>query len=160
MTRFWGNIFLPLMWMALTGAFTPENFLLGFFISSLALWVSHGSRQETPLLYYLGKAGRWAAFGGFVVGELVLASLRLLWDILTPRHRMRPAIVAIPLDLESDMEITALANLITLTPGTLSLDVSSDRRTLYVHAMYVGDAEAFRQDIKRRYEGRIKELFQ
>ncbi|MBW2487296.1 MAG: Na+/H+ antiporter subunit E, partial [Deltaproteobacteria bacterium] len=76
-----------------------------------------------------------------------------------PGFQMRAAIVAIPLDAESDLEITVLANLITLTPGTLSLDVSPDRKTLYVHAMHVDDVEEFRQDIKQRMERRVMEVF-
>ena len=78
---------------------------------------------------------------------------------MTPQQRMRPAIVAIPLDVRRDFEITLLANLITLTPGTLSLDVSSDKRVLYVHSMYVDDIDAFRREIKNGFERRVKELF-
>ncbi len=68
------------------------------------------------------------------------------------------AIVAIPLDAKTDREITLLANLITLTPGTLSLDVSEDRRFLYVHAMFVEDVESFRDSIKNGFERRLLEL--
>ena len=160
MIRFWGLVFLPLVWMALTGGFYLANFFLGLILSSLALWISHPGKESAPLLYYLDKGRRWLAFLLFFAWELTLASLRIVWDILTPRHRMRPAIVAIPLDLDSDLQITTLANLITLTPGTLSLDVSEDRKVLYVHAMYVADLEDFRKDIKERLERRIKELFQ
>ncbi len=159
MIRFWGVVVLPLVWMALTGDFSPENFLVGFLVGSLALWLSHPSAAGAPLVFYLARGWRWLKFGGFFLGELVLASLRILWDILTPRHRMRPAIVAIPLDLQGEVAVTFLANLITLTPGTLSLDVSQDQRVLYVHAMYVDDIEVFRRDVKRRYERRIQELF-
>ena len=66
--------------------------------------------------------------------------------------------VAIPLDAETDAEITLLANLITLTPGTLSLDVSDDRRVLYIHAMYVDDVEELRRSIKDGFEKRVMEL--
>ena len=71
---------------------------------------------------------------------------------------MRPGVVAIPLDAETDAEITLLANLITLTPGTLSLDVSDDRRVLYIHAMYVDDVEELRRSIKDGFEKRVMEL--
>jgi multicomponent Na+:H+ antiporter subunit E len=71
---------------------------------------------------------------------------------------MRPGIVAIPLDLEGDAAITLLANLVTLTPGALSLDVSPDRTVLYVHTMYMDDAETFRREIKQGFERRVKEL--
>jgi multicomponent Na+:H+ antiporter subunit E len=66
--------------------------------------------------------------------------------------------VAIPLDVETDVEITLLANLITLTPGTLSMDISDDRKVLYVHAMYVDDPEALRAEIKNGFERRVLEM--
>jgi len=109
---------------------------------------------------YLRKIWQWVRFVSFFIYELTLASLRITWDIMTPRHRMRPAILGIPLEITTDEEITTLANLITLTPGTLSLDVSSDRSVLYIHAMYVEDVEQFKRDIKERLERRVKELFQ
>ncbi|MHB1399848.1 MAG: Na+/H+ antiporter subunit E [Trichloromonadaceae bacterium] len=158
MRIYWGVIFLPLVWMALTGDFSAGNFLVGVFFSSLTLWLTHHTGEHAPLPYYLAKGRRWFAFGLFFLWELTLASLRITWDIITPRHRMRPAILAIPLDLKTDLEITFLANLISLTPGTLSLDVSSDRKVLYIHAVYVHDVEEFKQDIKRRLERRVMEI--
>ena len=89
----------------------------------------------------------------------MVSSLRVAYDVLTPTLHMRPAIVAIPLDAETDLQITILANFITLTPGTLSLDVSPDRKTLYVHAMYVDDVDAFRREIKEELERRVIEVF-
>jgi multicomponent Na+:H+ antiporter subunit E len=71
---------------------------------------------------------------------------------------MRPGIVAVPLDAQTDLEITLMANLITLTPGTLSLDVSEDRHTLYVHAMFVDSPESVRDSIKNGFERRLLEL--
>jgi multicomponent Na+:H+ antiporter subunit E len=71
-----------------------------------------------------------------------------------------PGVVAIPLDARTDTEITLLANLITLTPGSVSLDLSEDRRVLYVHAMYIdgGDVEAYRRSVKEGLERRVLEL--
>jgi multicomponent Na+:H+ antiporter subunit E len=68
---------------------------------------------------------------------------------------MKPGIIAVPLDAETDFEITLLANLITMTPGTLSLDLSDDRKTLYVHAMYITDPEKIRHSIKHDLERRV-----
>jgi multicomponent Na+:H+ antiporter subunit E len=158
MKRFWGVFFLPLIWVALTGNFSAGNFLVGFLIGSLALWFSHPATENVPLFFYLRKIFLWIKFSGFFLTELLLASLRVAYDVLTPRHHMRPAVLAIPLDLQSDLEITFFANLITLTPGTLSLDVSDDRRTLYIHAMYVDDVEKFKANIKTNLERRIREL--
>lgn len=96
---------------------------------------------------------------GYFLWELVLSNLRIARDVVRPQRELAPAVVAIPLDLTSGAQITMLANLITLTPGTLSLDVSSDRKTLYIHAMSGRDPEAVRQGIKRGFERRIQELF-
>lgn len=95
----------------------------------------------------------------FYLVELFLANLRVAHDVLTPRHRMKPGIIAIPLDAKSDLEIISLANLITMTPGTLSLDVSTDRRVLYIHAMYIDDLEGLRSKIKDGFEKKVMEVF-
>jgi len=93
----------------------------------------------------------------FYLKELVAASLRVAYEVLTPTDHMRPAVVAVPLDAETDLEITLLANFITLTPGTLSIDVSEDRKTLYVHEVYVesGDTEKVKNEIKGGFEKKI-----
>ena len=77
--------------------------------------------------------------------------------MITPPFYSRPGIVAVPLDARTDFEIMTLANLISLTPGTLSLDVSEDRRTLYVHAMFIDDPDALRREIKQGMERRVLE---
>ena len=103
---------------------------------------------------------RALAFVGFYIWELLISSLKVAYDVLTPTFHMRPRIIAVPLDVQSEGEITLLANLISLSPGSLTLDVSPDRRTLQVHVMYAGDsAEAAAQEIKQRLERRIIALF-
>ena len=105
------------------------------------------------------KVFRLVRFALFYLQELFLANLRVAHDVLTPRHRMKPGIIAIPLDAKSDLEIISLANLITMTPGTLSLDVSTDRRVLYIHAMYIDDLEELRSKIKDGFETKVMEVF-
>lgn len=151
------NVLLALSWMALTGQFTFSNFVAGFGLSYLMLWL--GQRVVGSSSYFL-KVRQVIWFITFFIWELVLANLRVAYDIITPGYFMRPGIVAIPLDIESDAEITLLANLITLTPGTLSLDVSTDRRTLYVHAIYIRDIDQFRRNIKNGFERRVQEVFE
>jgi multicomponent Na+:H+ antiporter subunit E len=106
---------------------------------------------------YFRKLPKLIEFIGFVIKELVVSSLRVAYDVVTPTSHLNPAIIAIPLDAESDREIVTLAVLITLTPGTLSLRVSDDRRTLYVHEMYVdnSDVDEARRKIKDGYERRV-----
>lgn len=98
------------------------------------------------------------SFAVFFLVELVLANLRVARDVLSPRPPIAPGVVGIPLDLEGDAAISAFAVLMTLTPGTLALDISEDRKVLYVHGMWVGDAEAFRKEQKDGFERRVKEL--
>lgn len=127
------------------------GFVLGYLVLYLAQPVIGPSRYFTKVRQVFGLVF-------FFLWELVLANLRVALDVSTPRHRMMPAVIAIPLDAKSDAEITLLANMITLTPGTLSLDVSADRKTLYIHALYVKDCDAVRRDIKNGFEKRLLEV--
>ena len=99
----------------------------------------------------------------FLLYYLKLLVISNLWVayaiIMTPRH-IKPGIIAIPLDIKSDLEIIILANLITMTPGTISMDVSTDRSVLYVHAMYIEDVEGLKREIKDGLERKVKELFE
>ena len=150
------NVLLALAWVALTGRFTPANLALGFALGYLMLWVSERARGSEG---YFTVAPKVLGFGAFFVWQLVKANLQVAYHILAPRHHMRPGVIAVPLDARSPTEITLLANLITLTPGTLTLDVSGDRRVMYVHSMTLGDEpEKFRRQIKQGFERRVLEL--
>lgn len=156
MTPFLSNILLALAWMALTGTYTAGGFFTGVVVGFLVLWIARRGRGTSG---YLARVRAVAGFIIFFVRELVLANLRVAHDILTPRHHMTPGIVAVPLDVETDLEITVLATVITLTPGTLSLHLADDRRTLYVHAMYIDDPAALVRGIKEGFERRVREVF-
>ncbi|HOB73045.1 MAG TPA: Na+/H+ antiporter subunit E [Phycisphaerae bacterium] len=155
MTSLAFNLLLALAWLMLTGNFTPANFVLGIVLGYLLLWIGQPITGPSP---YFKKVRTVFSFGLFVLWELLRSNARVAFEVITLRPRMRPGVVAIPLDARTDMEITLLANLITLTPGSLSLDVSTDRRVLYVHAMYIGDVDQFRRSIKETFERRVLEL--
>ncbi len=157
MTLFLLNILLTLAWMALSGVYNPENFGIGFALSYMTLWLA---QQGLETSNYFRRVPRVIGFTFYFLGQLLIANLKVAYEVLTPGYNMRPAIVAIPLDTKTDGEITLLANLITLTPGTLSLDVSSDRRILFVHAMYVDDIDEFRRAIKAGFEQRVREILE
>jgi multicomponent Na+:H+ antiporter subunit E len=150
------NIFLAAIWTAVTGQVTVLNLLVGFGVGHFVLWVVQ--RAVGPTSSYFQKVRQVLGFAVFYLWELILANLRVAYDVVTPTHHMRPGTVAIPLEVQSDVEITMLANLITLTPGTLSLDVSADRRVLYIHAMYIDDLERVRRRIKQGFERRVLEV--
>jgi multicomponent Na+:H+ antiporter subunit E len=146
---------LALFWEALTGRTDGANLILGFALGYVALW------WLRPLLgptQYFRKIPDSIRFTLFFLRELIHSNLRVAWDVISPKSQRKPGIVAIPLDASSDIEITFLANLITLTPGTLSLDVSDDRSVLYVHGMFVEDPQLMREQIKNGFERRVLEL--
>ncbi len=149
------NILLAIAWILLSGEVTAENFIEGLIIGYLILWISKSALGGTK---YFRKIPKAISFFFYFVKELILANLKVAFDIITPKDYMQPGIVAVPLDAETDMEITLLANLITLTPGSLSLDISKDKKVLYIHALYIDDVYKFKQEIKNGIERRLLEV--
>ena len=149
------NLLLSIAWVALTGQYEAGNFAVGFILGFLVLRLTQHSPAAVRYVFQLRLL---LFFIGFFLKELVLSSWRVVLLVLSPQMKMHPAVVASPLDVTSDAAITLLGNLITLTPGTLTLDVSTDLSTMYVHAMNVEDVEAFRAGIKNGFEKRIVEL--
>lgn len=147
------NIMLALIWIALTGYFTPGNFLFGFILGYIAILIS---RPLPNAPGYLARFPKIIVFFLQFTWEVVKANLRVGYDVLTPTHNMRPGVISFKMNAKEDYEITLLMNLISLTPGTLSLDISRDRRILYIHAMYIDDLEGLRKEL-RLFEKRLLE---
>ena len=105
------------------------------------------------------KAGHLLHFLLFYLYKLVLANLRVTHDALTPTFHTRPAIIEVELNVQSAHSLFFLSNLITMTPGTLTLDITPDGRKIYIHAMYVEDVEEFKKNIKK-LEKRVLTLLQ
>jgi len=155
MRTFLWNILLALTWALMTGKVNPTNLVVGFVLGYLTLMFTHGVSHRSP---YFAKVWQVMGFACWFAWELVLSNLRVAHDVVTPTHHSKPGTLAIPLDARTPTEITMLANLITLTPGTLSLDVSDDRKILFIHAMFVDDPDELRRDIKEGLERRVLEL--
>ncbi|RMF03923.1 MAG: Na+/H+ antiporter subunit E [Chloroflexi bacterium] len=155
MRTFLLNILLALAWTALTGDFSPVNFVAGFIFAYAALWVMQFIMLSSS---YFGKVTGVISFIFRYLWELVKANIRMAYHVLAPLNKLRPGVVGIPLDITSDIQITMLANMITLTPGTLSLDVSTDRSVLYVHNFVISNPEEFREEIKSGFEKEVLEV--
>lgn len=95
-------------------------------------------------LRWIVVLGRTLGFVPFFVWELILANLEVAREVMTPKHGMEPGIIRVPLEARTDLEIMLFANLISLTPGTLTLGVTDDRSALYVHGFHVKTVEGFR----------------
>ncbi len=100
------------------------------------------------ILAELLRVGRLLAFSGYFLVELVKANWEVAWDVLTPRSRLEPGIVAYRLCSRTPLEITLFANLVTLTPGTLTIALTDEPPTMYIHGMYAGDADDFRAELR------------
>ena len=150
------NILISLLWALLTGQLSVGNLATGFLLGYLALTLLYPSPdQKNP---YFHKSMQLVRFTLLFLRELLVSTWRVAQDVVKPLPFMRPGVIGIPLDAETDLEITMLANIISLTPGTLSLDVSPDRKTLYIHAMYVLDPDDLRREIKERLEQPLLKL--
>jgi len=153
------------LWMLLTGDPSPANGLAGFVVGlGLLVWMLPASGRyerevRIPIPATLRKVPGASVFLLFLVQELLLSSLRIAHDVITPGPQRHPALLVVPLDLDSPTQITVLAHLVSLTPGTLAVEVSADRRCMLVHAMFAPDPDALRREIKVGYERRVKELF-
>src|SRR5690554_7188738 len=121
------NILLAVVWVFLTGTVNATNFAFGFILSYLVLWLI-SSNDDKRKYFVIGP--RIIGFAFYFLYELVKANLQVAAHVVTPKFYMEPGIIKYPLDAKTDLEITLLANVITLTPGTLSLDVSDDRKVL------------------------------
>ena len=148
-------LFLAFVWVGLTGEVSLGNLV---FSVALAVFVLFLARPLGPRPVFAHvRPLRALRFLLYVASEIVVANFRVAAAVLGPRSLLRPAIVAIPLELTRDDEIALLAAIINLTPGTLSLDVSPDRKVIYVHSMFTKSPESLRDSIKNGFERGIRE---
>lgn len=138
------NLFLAVIWCMLTASFSIWNFVGGMFVGAIVVTVySSVSGQGN----YLKRAWGLLAFACYFAKILTKANLQIAWEIITPGHSQTPRILRYPVDGLSDGEKTTLANAITLTPGTLVVDISPDGKWLYLHCMYAQDPRATLNEI-------------
>lgn len=140
------NVLLAVAWAALAETFSLAGLLIGFVLGFIALWIARP--LYGPTTYFQQVVGVIHLMLYFL-WDLWQSSLRVLIDLLRVRSQSRPGIVAVSTEGMNDVQILVLANLITLTPGTLTLEVSDDKQTLYVHCMFLdGGPDAIRQGIE------------
>lgn len=150
------NLMLGVAWVVLTGDFSGGSLFAGLVFGYLVLALIQP--QVPALAGYAQRLPRLIRFVGFFLKELLVSNLRVSYDIVTPPWYMKPGVIAMPLKARTEFEIAFVANLISLTPGTLSLDVSDDRRVLYIHAMFLDDEPALTRSLAE-LERRALELF-
>ncbi|MBM7605442.1 multicomponent Na+:H+ antiporter subunit E [Metabacillus crassostreae] len=149
------NFFLAFIWMFLSNDYSSLAFFKGFFFGGLIIFTLR--RFFEHRLYFYNVIALFKLIFIFL-SELIKSNIAVLKVILSPKLTMKPGIFSLETELKKDWEIAILANLITLTPGTLVIEVSEDNKTLFIHAMDIGDVEQAKLDIKNTFEKAIKEV--
>ncbi|WP_031301307.1 Na+/H+ antiporter subunit E [Sphingobacterium paucimobilis] len=152
--QFLMNLLLSFIWVALTGSMYYTNFLFGFLLGFTILWIM--SRNDGDRRYFY-KVPRIVSFVFYFLFQMIKANVQVAYDVMTPRYFMRPGVVRYPMNARTEMEINLLSMMISLTPGTLILDISEDKKTLYIHVMYLDDPKKFVQETKTGLERRLLE---
>ncbi len=138
--QFLMNVVLSFIWVALTGSMNYSNFLFGFLLGFLIMWILNRNEKDKR---YFNRVPKSIWFFLYFLYEMISANIQVAFDVITPKYFFNPGIVRFPLEASSDLEINLLSVFIALTPGTVVLDVSDDKKSIYVHVMYLKSKEDF-----------------
>ncbi|MGD7046268.1 Na+/H+ antiporter subunit E [Jeotgalibacillus proteolyticus] len=149
------NFFLAFLWMFLGGSFSASSFIIGFLLSMIVVF---GMRRFLSGRFYMFRVIAIIKLTFMFIWELIKANFEVLAIVLKPKLDMKPGIFKYDTALKKDWEITLLSLLITLTPGTLVMDISDDNETLYIHALNIPDVKSAVSSIKEGFERAIMEV--
>lgn len=149
------NTIIAIMWAVLWNSYTGVDFLLGYIVGIFILFVL---RRFLRFDFYMRRV--FAAFKLIVlfIKELIMSNIDVVKVLLSPKLNIEPGIIEVPTQLKSDWELTLLASLISLTPGTLSMDFSEDKKSIFVHSIHVPDKEEMIREIHETFEKAIMEV--
>ncbi|HOK08490.1 MAG TPA: Na+/H+ antiporter subunit E [Candidatus Hydrogenedens sp.] len=151
---FLANILLSLIWAFISGVLTFANILLGFIIGYAILYVLYGKEVE-----YFKKILFIILFTFRFIWLLILSNIEVAYEVLRFKPKAKPGIIAYPLNSTHPLEITLLANFISLTPGTLSVDISENDKVLYIHALFAHNPDTLKRDIEKQLEKPLNKIF-
>lgn len=149
------NVFIAVVWMFMSASTTATTFIVGYLIGLILIVMMRRFFKARLYIWRLWAAIKLALL---FFKELTMSNISVLLLVIRPNLNIQPMIFAMQTDLEHDWEITLLSSLITLTPGTIVLNVSDDQRTLYIHAIDVADVDEAVDSIKNSFEKAIKEV--
>ena len=145
------------VWLLLAGSVSFGHWLLGTFLGIVIPLLVQPLLIERPYRWHPLKLLRFLLM---VMGDILVANFQVARLTLGPVRHLQPAFVEVPIELDNDLAISVLVSVVSLTPGSLSADLSTDRRTLLVHGLHVEDKAAMVAGIKDRYEAPLKEIFE
>lgn len=151
------TLLLTLVWILLQNNVSAGMVVFGLILGILIPWGTSAWWPDTPKGFRLGKM---TSYSIMVLWDILVANVQVAWIVISvPNSKLKPAWIVVPLELRQPEAITVLAGTITLTPGTVSADLSDEGHSLLVHVLHTDDPDAVRDDIKSRYEARLKEIF-
>ena len=151
------TVVLAIVWVLLQNDVSAGMVVFGILLGIIIPWMTSVWWPDTPKGFRMGKM---IIYTFIVVWDIIVANIQVAWIVLTvPNSKLKPAWIVIPLELKQPEAISALAGTITLTPGTVSSDLSNEGRSLLVHVLHTDDPDAIRDEIKNRYERRLLEIF-
>ena len=150
------SVLLALFWLLLVNELTAGQIALAVLLGLALPLVTLRFRAPCPSVRRLGVA---VALLGVFLYDLVVANLTVARAVLGSMSHVHPRLVHVPLDITDPAAIALLGGLVSLTPGTVPIDINLPGSVLTIHVLLVGDDAALVRDIKTRYESRIKEIF-
>lgn len=151
------TVVLGLVWIVLQNDITAGMVVFGIILGIIIPLMTSIWWPDTPKGF---RMGRMVIYTFIVIWDIIVANIQVAWIVLTvPNSKLKPAWIVVPLELKQPEAITVLAGTITLTPGTVSSDLSDEGHSLLVHVLHTDDPDAVRDDIKTRYERRLLEIF-
>lgn len=151
------NLLLSIVWVALTGHLNYINFMFGFVVGFFILWLLTRF-NETKDKEYFTRVPKILLYSIYFFYDLIRANLDVAREILRPKFGMAPGIIAYEHRLKSDFEITMLVNVIALTPGTMVLKISDDKKFVYIHNLYLKDKEGYKEKLRNGMERKLIEI--
>ncbi|MGD8175551.1 Na+/H+ antiporter subunit E [Marinimicrobium sp. ARAG 43.8] len=151
------SLFMLFLWFLLVNQISGGHLVLG---AILAWFIPFVTQSFWPQEMTLSRPWVALKFLFLVVGDIIVANWSVARMILASPRKLKPAFMRLELDLKQDFSITLLASTISLTPGTVSADLTADGKALIIHTLHVDDPTEAIATIKRRYEAPLKEIFE
>lgn len=151
-------VVLALIWVGLTGKVTLPAFVVGLVLGFIIIKI-FGKRSLQVLKLNVRHYVPLVQLFFIFLYELLIANLTVLVKVFSPKLNIKPGIIKVPIEVEGPFWITTLANMITLTPGTLTVEVSPDNDYFYVHCLNIDNEESIISDIKDTFEKKILEVY-
>ncbi len=150
------SLLLFAVWLLLNNTVAPGHIVLATFLAIVIPLITSGMQDSQPSFHKPLVTLRYVVM---VIGDIIVANFEVAALVIGPNKKLNPAFIAVPIEIEHELPITILASTVSLTPGTVSAEISEDKQWLYVHVLHITDKDELIALIKQRYERPLREIF-